>query len=55
VFGPDRVMFGGDWPVCLLGSTLAAWVTGLKAVVAARPDEQQRKLFHDNAARVYAL
>ena len=19
VFGPDRVMFGGDWPVCLLG------------------------------------
>jgi hypothetical protein len=24
-------------------------------VVAARPEEQQRKLFHDNAERVYAL
>ena len=26
VFGPDRVVFGGDWPVCLLGSPLAGWV-----------------------------
>ena len=41
--------------VCLLGATLAEWVRGLKAVVASRPDEQQRKLFHDNAVRVYAL
>jgi L-fuconolactonase len=54
-FGPDRVMFGGDWPVCLLGGTLAEWVSALKSVVASRPDEQQRKLFHDNAARVYGI
>lgn len=54
-FGPDRVMFGGDWPVCTLGATLKEWVEGLKAVVANRPAEQQRKLFHDNAMRVYAL
>jgi predicted TIM-barrel fold metal-dependent hydrolase len=54
-FGPDRVMFGGDWPVCLLGASLAEWVNGLKSVVASRPAEQQRKLFHDNATRVYAL
>jgi L-fuconolactonase len=54
-FGPDRVMFGGDWPVCLLGATLAQWVGGLKAVVASRPAEQQRKLFSENATRVYAL
>jgi L-fuconolactonase len=55
VFGPDRVMFGGDWPVCLLGATLAEWVNGLKAVVASRPSDHQKKLFHDNAVRVYAL
>jgi len=29
-FGPDRVFFGGDWPVCLLGSSLSGWVTALK-------------------------
>lgn len=54
-FGPDRVMFGGDWPVCTLGATLQEWVKGLKAVVAARPLEEQRKLFHDNAVKFYGL
>jgi len=54
-FGPDRVMFGGDWPVCLLGGTLAEWVNALKAVIASRPVEQQRKMLHDNAARVYGI
>lgn len=54
-FGPDRVMFGGDWPVCLLGATLAEWVNGLKAVVDSRPNEHQRKLFHENAEGVYGI
>jgi predicted TIM-barrel fold metal-dependent hydrolase len=54
-FGPDRVMFAGDWPVCTLGGTLADWVNALRSVVASRPEAEQRKLFHDNAVRVYAL
>ena len=30
-FGPDRVMFGGDWPVCLLGvEKYADWATALQ-------------------------
>jgi L-fuconolactonase len=55
VFGPDRVMFGGDWPVCTLAATFAQWVTALKEIVRGRKEEEQRKLFHDNAVRVYAL
>ena len=55
-FGPDRVMFGGDWPVCLLGvEKYADWLNGLKAVVTDRPEEQQKKLFHDNAVKFYGL
>jgi predicted TIM-barrel fold metal-dependent hydrolase len=54
-FGADRVMFGGDWPVCLLGATFAEWVGALKEIVARRPAEEQRKLFHDNAAAFYGL
>ena len=54
-FGPDRVMFGGDWPVCLGSATLAQWVEALKQIVASRKAEQQRKLFHDNAVRFYGL
>ncbi len=55
VFGPDRVMFGGDWPVCTLGATYKQWVEALRAIVKNRPDVEQRKLFHDNAVRVYGL
>jgi L-fuconolactonase len=56
VFGPDRAIFGGDWPVCLLGvEKYADWVNALKTVVADRSEEQQKKLFHDNAVKFYGL
>lgn len=54
-FGPERVMFGGDWPVCLLGARFDQWVNALKEIVSNRPVEHQRKLFHDNAVRFYQL
>jgi predicted TIM-barrel fold metal-dependent hydrolase len=56
VFGPDRVMFGGDWPVCLLGvEKYADWATALTTIVRDRPEEQQKKLLHDNAVKFYGL
>jgi predicted TIM-barrel fold metal-dependent hydrolase len=55
VFGPDRVVFAGDWPVCLRSMPLRSWVNLLKAVVANRPEKDQRKLLHDNAVRFYNL
>ena len=54
-FGPDRVVFASDWPVCLRGMSLRDWVGCLKEVVAYRPEKDQRKLFHDNAVAFYAL
>jgi L-fuconolactonase len=54
-FGPDRVMFGGDWPVCTLRSTYRRWVEALRSIARNRPLEQQRKLFHDNAVRFYGI
>ena len=55
VFGPDRVMFGGDWPVCTLGASYRQWVEALKTIVRDRPERDQRKLFHDNAVRIFGL
>jgi predicted TIM-barrel fold metal-dependent hydrolase len=55
VFGPDRVMFGGDWPVCTLAASYAQWVGALRDIVADRSSADQRKLFHDNAVRFYEL
>jgi L-fuconolactonase len=55
VFGPDRVMFGGDWPVCTKAATLRQWVEALKKIVSDRSAEEQRRLFYDNAVRFYGL
>ena len=54
-FGPDRVMFAGDWPVCTLAMPLAEWIATLRQVVADKPAAAQRKLFHDNAAKFYGV
>ena len=54
-FGPDRVVFGSDWPVCTRGASPREWVGALKQVIAARSTTEQRKLFHDNAVRFYGL
>ena len=54
-FGPDRVVFGGDWPVCNFGASLGAWVTALREIVSGRPEEEQAKLLAGNAERLYGL
>ncbi len=54
-FGPQRVMFAGDWPVCTLAMTLAEWVATLAQIVANRPNSDQRSLFYDNAAKFYGV
>ncbi|MFO0877663.1 MAG: amidohydrolase family protein [Gemmataceae bacterium] len=55
VFGPDRVMFGSDWPVCLKGAALAEWLKALREIVAERKRDEQRKLFYANAVAFYRI
>lgn len=54
-FGPDRVIFGSDWPVCLMGASYKDWVVGLKAIIASRPLAEQKKLLSENAIKFYKL
>jgi L-fuconolactonase len=54
-FGWDRVLFGSDWPVCTLSASFAQWVNSLRALTQAAGELNQKKLFHDNAIRVYGL
>lgn len=54
-FGPDRVVFGSNWPVCLLGGTMRSWVKALGEIVAARPPAERAKLWAENARRIYRL
>lgn len=56
-FGPERTMFAGDWPVCTLAASFRQWVDALKQIVRemGMSPANQRKLFHDNAVKFYAL
>jgi L-fuconolactonase len=54
-FGCDRLMFGSDWPVCLLAGTYRQVKELIGDYVKSRFPEQQQKIFGDNAARFYGL
>lgn len=54
-FGPERVLFGSDWPVCLLGGSLQQWVEALREIVASRPADDQLRLWRKNAEKFYTL
>lgn len=54
-FGPDRLMFGSDWPVCLLAGTYAD-VHGVAHRFFQQFDSTiQNKFFGVNAARFYGV
>jgi L-fuconolactonase len=54
-FGPDRVLFGGDWPVVLLASSYSRWYETLETLIAPLPLATRRKLWVENARRLYRL
>jgi L-fuconolactonase len=54
-FGPDRVMFGSDWPVCLLASDYAGVIALAHALVTGLSDAERTAVFAATAARVYRI
>jgi L-fuconolactonase len=52
-FGEDRLMFGSDWPVCLLAATYGTVVDTLRQLLADLPEPAAPKVFGANATRVY--
>ncbi|MGC4878719.1 amidohydrolase family protein [Micromonospora sp. DT43] len=55
VFGPDRLMFGSDWPVCLLASSYTRWVRVLADLVESLGDAEQAAIWRETAHRAYRL
>ncbi|MCA2215502.1 amidohydrolase family protein [Jidongwangia harbinensis] len=54
-FGPDRLMFGSDWPVCLLAAGYHDWVRTLHELLTGCHQEQQDLIWGQTALRVYRL
>jgi L-fuconolactonase len=54
-FGPDRLMFGSDWPVCLPAASYAQVVTAARALTAELSETEQAAVFAGTARRAYRL
>jgi predicted TIM-barrel fold metal-dependent hydrolase len=55
LFGVERCMFASNFPVDGLCATFDAIFSGFRAIVRDFSAGEQRKLFHDNAMRIYAI
>ncbi|MEH2490675.1 amidohydrolase family protein [Bradyrhizobium sp. AZCC 2230] len=54
-FGEDRLIFGSDWPVCLLAGSYAEIKSALEACLAKLGPQVREKAFEVNAKRAYRL
>ena len=54
-FTPQRLLFGSDWPVCLLASSYETMLSGLTAALPALGPGELEQVFGGNAWRVYRI
>ena len=54
-FGTDRIMFGSDWPVCLLASSYSKWLETLQNYFNTFSIDEQASFFANNAIKFYKL
>jgi len=52
-FGPDRLMFGSDWPVCLLQSEYHQWLETVINFIGKLSESEKSAIMGGNAARIY--
>ncbi len=54
-FGPDRLLYGGDWPVLRLAADYSTWVDLVEARLQTDTEVERRTIFRETAERVYDL
>jgi L-fuconolactonase len=54
-FGPRRIMFGSDWPVCLLAASYRSWYDLCRRFTSALSQDDQDRIFGGTAIEAYRL
>jgi L-fuconolactonase len=54
-FGPERLLFGSDWPVCLLAASYGEVLGIVKVFIAELSSDQQAAIMGNNARYFYQL
>ncbi len=55
IFGPDRLMFGSDWPVCMLAGIWKEALAVFTQSIGVQPIEIREKLLGETAQRFYRI
>jgi L-fuconolactonase len=54
-FGPKRLMFGSDWPVCTLAGSYGQVIEALREALGPISDDEREQIFGGTAERFYSL
>ena len=54
-FGADRLLFGSDWPVCLVATSYKNWMKLVQKNISELSKIEQAKIMGENAIRLYRL
>jgi len=54
-FGPERLMYGSDWPVCLVAAQYREQLDIVRSYISRLSDEEQKAILGENAVAFYGL
>ncbi len=54
-FGPERLLFGSDWPVCLVATSYKNWMELVQKSISQLSGSEQLKIMGGNAIRLYQI
>ncbi len=54
-FGPSRLMFGSDWPVCLVATSYSYWLEVVKKKISTFSTNEQEMILFKNAIKTYNI
>jgi len=54
-FGPDRILWGSDWPVLNMAGTYQAWVAMTEALIDGLSAQAREAIWGGTAARIYGI
>ena len=54
-FGPERMIFGSDWPVCFLAATYEQVLDAVQRLLAHLNEDERRRIFSANAVEFFRL
>lgn len=55
IFGPNRLLFGSDWPVALLASSYQRWIDVVETWTMSLSTGERSAIWGGTAARVYSI